>query len=184
MPDPVADYETAAGGFAERAGAVRRATSAWPSPCEGWTAQDIVDHVMGGTSYYTEAWGGQVPDVPDDADLRDALPTAAYRAARRHVPAAGRARSDGGRHRSAAASCPAAVMFGIYTSDTLIHTWDLARAIGVDVQLDQDLLQRTLGRADPDRGDGAPTRSVRAAVEIDDSAPMQDRAMAWFGRQP
>ena len=22
------------------------------------------------------------------------------------------------------------------------------------------------------------------AVEIDDDAPMQDRAMAWFGRQP
>ena len=124
-----------------RAGAVRDDLSV-PSPCEGWTAQDVVDHVMGGTSYYTDAWGGQVPDVADDADLPTRY-TAPCRGARR-TPAASRACSTRWcRHRSAAASCPAAMMLGIYTADTLIHTWDLARAIGIDVQLDQDLLQRT-----------------------------------------
>ena len=112
-------------------------------------------------SYYTDAWGGQVPDVPDDADLPTRYAT--LRRGARGRPAASRACSTRWcRHRSAAASCPASVMLGIYTSDTLIHTWDLARAIGIDVQLDQDLLQRTLGRPDPDRGAGAPPGGVRA----------------------
>ena len=58
MPDPVVDYETAAGGFARVLEQCDDLTV--PSPCEGWTAQDVVDHVVGGTSYYTAAWGGTV----------------------------------------------------------------------------------------------------------------------------
>ena len=111
MPDPVADYETAASGFAERAGAVRRATSSVPSPCEGWTAQDIVDHVMGGPPYYTARVGRagarrrrrRRPRHP----LRDRSP------ARSRRPAGSRACSSRWcRHRSATArSRP--VMLGI-----------------------------------------------------------------------
>ena len=60
MPDQVADYETAASGFAAVL-AQCGGDLTMPSPCEGWSAQDVVDHVMGGPPYYAEAWGGQVP---------------------------------------------------------------------------------------------------------------------------
>ena len=79
---------------------------------------------------------------------------------------------------------PAGVMFGILTSDTLIHTWDLGRSIGVDVQLDQDLLQRTWDGLIPMEEMVRRPDVFGPPVDIDDDAPMQDRAMAWFGRQP
>ena len=79
MPDPVADYETAASGFAERAGAVRRATSAGRRPARGGRRRTSSTTSWAAPPYYTEAWGGQVPDVPDDAD-RATRYTRRYRA--------------------------------------------------------------------------------------------------------
>ena len=155
-----------------------------PSPCEGWTAQDVVDHVMGGPPYYTEAWGGQVPDVADDADRADPLH------ARESAALADTCRQPGVLEQMVPSplgdgEIPAGVMFGILTSDTLIHTWDLARADRRRRAARPGPAPAHLGRADPDGGDacadptcsGPPSRSTT-------SAPMQDRAMAWFGRQP
>jgi uncharacterized protein (TIGR03086 family) len=180
MPDPVVDYETAAGGFARVLEQCDDLTV--PSPCEGWTAQDVVDHVVGGTSYYTAAWGGTVPEVSDDVDLAaryTALAAALAETCRQPgvleqmVPSP---LGDG--------ELPATVMLGIYTADTLIHTWDLARSVGTDVQLDQDLLQRTWDGMIPIEAALRRPEVFGPAVAVDDGAPMQERAMAWFGRQP
>lgn len=181
MPSQVADYETAASGFA---GVLAQCGDdlSMPSPCEGWSAQDVVDHVMGGPPYYAEAWGGQAPDVPDDAD-RATRYSAGYRAL------ADACRQPGVLEQMIPSlfgdgEMPTGVMFGILTSDTLIHTWDLARSIGLDVQLDQDLLQRTWDGLIPMEEMVRRPDVFGPPVEIDDAAPMQDRAMAWFGRQP
>ena len=181
MPDAVADYETAASAFA---GVLAKCGDdlSVPSPCEGWTAQDVVDHVMGGPPYYTKAWGGEVPAVSDDADRAERY-TAESRAL------ADTCRKPGVLERMVPSpfgdgELPVAVMFGILTSDTLIHTWDLARSIGVDVQLDQDLLQRTWDGMIPIEDTLRRPDVFGPPVDIDDDAPMQDRAMAWFGRQP
>jgi uncharacterized protein (TIGR03086 family) len=181
MPDQVADYETAASGFA---GVLAQCGDdlSMASPCEGWTAQDVVDHVMGGPPYYAEAWGGQAPDVPDDAD-RATRYTAESRAL------ATTCRQPGVLDKMIASpfgegEIPIGMMFGILTSDTLIHTWDLARSIGVDVELDQDLLQRTWDGLIPMEAMVRNPQVFGPAVEIDDTASLQDRAMAWFGRQP
>lgn len=181
MPDAVADYETAARGFAAVLAQCGDDLSA-PSPCEGWTAQDIVDHVMGGAPYYAREWGGEVPDLQEDTDraTRYRAESRAFAATCRQpgvldrmVPAPG----EGGEF-------PAAMMLGMFTADTLIHTWDLARSVGIDVELDQELLQRTWDGMVPMEAALRRPDVFGPAVEIDDSAPMQDRAMAWFGRQP
>jgi uncharacterized protein (TIGR03086 family) len=180
MSDPVADYETAAKGFREVLAQCGDDLS-MPSPCEGWTAQQIVDHVSGGAPYYAEAWGGEVPDIPESADraTRYGIESQAFAATCRQpgvleqmVPS-----PLGG-------EMPAAAMLGIFTADTLIHTWDLARAIGVDVQLDEDLLQRTWDGMIPMEAVLRRPEIFGPAVEIEEDAPMQDRAMAWFGRTP
>ena len=180
MSDPVEDYETAAAGFA---GVLAQCGDdlSMASPCEGWTAQDVVDHVMGGAPYYADAWGGQVPDIPADAGR-----TTRYEAEARAL--AETCRTPGALDQMVdspmGGKIPASIMFGMYTTDTLIHTWDLARAIGVDVTLDAELLQQSWD------GVRAIEDAVRApgifgpAVEIDDDAPFQDRALAFFGRTP
>lgn len=181
MGDPVADYVTAARGFsrvlAQSEGRLDRA-----SPCEGWTAKDVVDHVMGGAPYYAVAWGGTAPDVPDDADLatRFDAESAALADACSRPGALDQMTSspigDG--------EIPVRVMLGIFTTDTLIHTWDLAKAIGVDVELDADLLQRSWDGVVPMESVLRAPGIFGPAVDVADDAPFQDRALAFFGRQP
>jgi uncharacterized protein (TIGR03086 family) len=180
MSDPVEDYETAANGFAAVLAQCGDDLSA-PSPCEGWTAQHVVDHVMGGTTYYATEWGGTLPELADDAPL-----AARYDAGRQALADA--CRAPGALEQMVASplggEIPASVMLGIYTTDTLIHTWDLARSIGVEVELDPDLLQRSV------EGVRGIEEVVRApgifgpAVDVGDDASAQDKAIAFFGRQP
>jgi uncharacterized protein (TIGR03086 family) len=180
MPDPVADYETAAAGFAAVLAQCPSALDG-ASPCQDWTAQDVITHVLDGTAHFTASFGGTVPEIPDDADLPTryaALKTALADAAR--TPGA----LDAMVPSPIGGDVPASVMLGIYTSDTLIHTWDLARAIGVEVELDADLLQRSWDGIIPIESMVRRPGVFGPAVEVPDDAPFQDRAMAFFGRQP
>ncbi|MGH9084455.1 MAG: TIGR03086 family metal-binding protein [Acidimicrobiales bacterium] len=179
MTDPIADYETAADGFARVLGQCPGSLDQ-PSPCEGWKAKDVVDHVLGGTAHFTTGFGGtQPPDSDDDlaaryAALREAFVSAcrAPGALEQMVPS-----PIGG-------ELPATVMLGIFTTDTLIHTWDLARAIGVDVSLDEDLLQRSWDGMIPIESVVRRPGIFGPAVDVPDDAPFQDRAIAFFGRTP
>ena len=177
MPDPIVDYNTAADGFAAALATCDDLSA--PSPCEDWKAQDVVDHVVGGTAYFTELFGGAAPEVADGATLSDrygALRQAmvdaisAPGAAERMVPS-----PIGG-------ELPAIVMFGIFTTDTLLHTWDLARAQGLDGELDADLLERSWQNAIPlddvIRGPGI----FGPKVDVGADAPRDVQALAFFGR--
>ncbi len=179
MSDPVQDYVTASEGFSRvlaQAGSLDV-----PSPCDGWKAQDIVDHVVGGTSYYTDAFGGTVPEIAEDAPvasrydaLRSALADTCAQPGTLERPVASPL-GDG--------EIPAGMMLGIYTMDTLIHTWDLGRAIGIDVQLDADLLQRSLDGVRPMEAILRSPGILGPAVEVPADAPFQARALGFFGRQ-
>ena len=77
---------------------------------------------------------------------------------------------------------PAGLMFGIYTTDLLLHTWDLARATGQDDALDADLLERSWQNAlaldGLIRGPGV----FGPKVPVGDDAPPDVQALAFFGR--
>ena len=75
-------------------------------------------------------------------------------------------------------------MIGFNVGDTTIHSWDLARALGVDDRLDPALVERcwqTLAPiADHLRGPGR----MGPAVAVADDAPLQDRLLGLVGRDP
>ena len=114
--------------------------SAWmnQSPCEEWKARDIVAHVTNNLRRVCAGLGGAArPEVgPDDdirtqwSETRDAFVSAASTA-----------------DMSAMINGPFGPMpaeeflAGIITSDTLVHTWDLARSVGADESLDADLVE-------------------------------------------
>ena len=129
----VADtYDRISAGFDARVQGV--ADDAWesPAPCEGWTAKDIVGHVAGNAAY--AAAGTGFTPTPDSGP----------REAWQEVNAALAAALRDPEKASVAVSSP----FGETTvegfvqqlliNDTLIHTWDLARATGQDETLDAD----------------------------------------------
>jgi uncharacterized protein (TIGR03086 family) len=112
------------------------------SPCEEWTARDVVVHVIN-THRRVHAALGDVgfEEIDPDTDLRAEW-----------GPAAGAIRaalSD-----ESLASKTVGGMFGeqpfeslvgrLLCVDTLVHTWDLARATGQDDRLDERAAERAL----------------------------------------
>ena len=103
------------------------------SPCAEWTARDVVVHVGNNLNKLGAGLSGQQPtEIGADDDI-----VAAWNAARDlflgTIPTADLSTSLPG----PMGPMPAADMIGRFiSSDVLVHTWDLARAVGGDETLD------------------------------------------------
>lgn len=69
-------------------------------------------------------------------------------------------------------------------SDVTIHTWDLARAIGADEQLEDELIAAVWTVFEPQAETLAATSLFAHPVTIPDDAPLQSRLLALTGRDP
>ena len=71
-----------------------------------------------------------------------------------------------------------------FTGDVLVHTWDLARATGLDETIDPAMAAGMLAGMEPMddmlRGSG----QFGPRVDIDPTASVQDRLIAFVGRRP
>ena len=165
---------------------------AWehPAPCEGWVARDVVRHLvewLPGPGFLLGAFGVEtrpIPSVEDDpagawAAVRDAIQRALD-----DPEVAGRVEDCGPPGRM---SLEAAVDMTC-TPDVLIHTWDLARATGLDERLDADEVHRQVIAIDalPPGVDEAMRGSGHFGprVEVPDGADEQTRLLAFMGRNP
>lgn len=158
--------------------------TAWgnPSPCEGWTARDVVGHL---TEWIPAFFGSQgvvfpaVPSVDDD-------PVGAWETVQRTIAGA---LAD-----PTMANQQVETPFGpqslaetvdmIVTGDVFTHTWDLARATGQSETLDLDQLQRMIAgmNAMPEevlRADGMFGPRIDVPADADD----QTRFLGYVGRR-
>lgn len=69
-------------------------------------------------------------------------------------------------------------------SDVAIHTWDLARAIGADEQLDSELVEAVWTVFEPQKDTLAASGLYAPPVPLPDDAPLQARLLAVTGRDP
>lgn len=174
--------------FTERVRAVP--DDAWenPAPCEGWVARDVVRHLVGwlpGPGYLLGTWNvdtGPLPSVDED-------PLGAWEAVRAAIqgalddPAVADREEDAGP--PGRLTFAAAVDMTV-TPDVLVHTWDLARAAGLDETLDPDEVARQMAgiRAMPPEVDAAMRDSGHygAKVDVAPDADEQTRLLAFMGR--
>ncbi|MVU80541.1 TIGR03086 family protein [Nocardia sp. ET3-3] len=124
--------------------AVRPAQWTWPTPCTEWNVRQLVNHVTrGNLSYARLTEGGTGAEFLRLRDV-DALGTDPVNAFVRSVQQCATAFTRPGvLHREL--DYPLGPVTGqqalaVRTTDTTIHTWDLARAIGIDDTLDPTLL--------------------------------------------
>jgi len=157
-------------------------TDRWsaPSPCEGWTARDVVRHLVDAQRSFLTDRGVALPDAPDvDADPADAWHA--------HADAVAALLED-----EAVTSIaydghfgPATVgdtMLRFYAFDMVAHRWDLAQATGQDASFsDAELDQLETGM--DGFGDALYSPGVaRGGVEAPEGASRQDRVLARLGR--
>ncbi|MBM7808854.1 uncharacterized protein (TIGR03086 family) [Geodermatophilus bullaregiensis] len=151
------------------------------SPCEGWTARDVVAHVVDTQREFLTGRGVDLGPAPDVA----ADPAAALRAHAERVlaavgdPVVADARSDG-------FSGPTTVgetLEQFYVWDLVPHRWDLARATGQDAGLTDAELDRLEAGA-RSWGDALYTEGIcRPGVEVPDGAGREARVLALIGRR-
>jgi uncharacterized protein (TIGR03086 family) len=163
---------------------------AWgdPSPCPGWDGRDVVRHLvewlpgpgflLGTFDVHTRP----IPSVDDDpagawAAVRDAI-----QAGLDDPDVAQRVEDCGPPGRL---SFEAAVDMTC-TPDVLVHTWDLAQAAGVEVELDSEELERQAAAiaSMPPEVDQAMRSSGHYGprVEVPDDADALTRVLAFNGR--
>lgn len=169
--------------FGERARAVPPERWDDPAPCEGWVARDVVRHMVDWMpAMVLDGAGIARPDGPsvddDPADAWDHLARMLQSALDDPAVAATSFQMRMG---------TVTVEHAIATfclGDVLVHTWDLARATGLDETLDPDEVHRLLG------GMEAMDEALRSSghygpcVEVSADADELTRLIAFTGRRP
>ncbi len=127
-------YRSIANGFTTRLEAVPDERWSASSPCPDWTARDVAAHVIGTHRRVLATLDGT---EPAEVDLGGDLPRQ-WRAASDEIL---EALSDETRASTLVSGMfseqPFEALVGrLVCADTLIHTWDLARATGQDERLD------------------------------------------------
>jgi uncharacterized protein (TIGR03086 family) len=72
----------------------------------------------------------------------------------------------------------------LVTPDVLIHTWDLARATGLDERLDKRIAAQTLTGMQPMDEALRASGHYGPRVEVPAEADIQTRLLAFTGREP
>ncbi|HEY3259496.1 MAG TPA: TIGR03086 family metal-binding protein [Pseudonocardiaceae bacterium] len=173
--------------------AVFGAVDSWdvPSPCTGWTARQVGNHLAASIDLLTRVAEG-VPVDPTDLDPRqvdtDRLghrPAGTMGAiAARAVAAFAKPETLGRRFDLPAPDLPGIVLANLCLLESLVHGWDLATGAGVDYQPDDAVIAAVHGFASSAIGDDQRERGLFGpAVAIDAGADQLTILLGHLGRR-
>lgn len=180
--------ERARAEFDQRARAVRDDQWENSTPCDQWTARDLVNHLVSEHLWAPSLLSGAALDeVGDrfDGDVVGDDPTGAWeRASGASRVAFQRPEALEGEVHTSTGLAPATAYAWQMTQDLTVHAWDLARSIGADETLDAGLATAVLdyARARVDHWQGAGV--FGPPVSVPAHAVAQDQLVALLGRHP
>jgi uncharacterized protein (TIGR03086 family) len=159
------------------------ATPDWaaPAPVDGWTARDVVDHLVTWFAGFLAAGGVELPAGPSVTDD----PASAWQHHADAVQALVAERGDEEfTHPYVGTQSLAQAVDRFYTSDVFMHAWDLARAGGQEARLDEDFAGELLEGMRPIEAMLRDSGQYGPAVPVPEDAPVVDRLMGFVGRDP
>ncbi|MFC5156159.1 TIGR03086 family metal-binding protein [Streptomyces amakusaensis] len=152
-----------------------------PSPCPGWTARDVVAHVISNHRRAVAGLDGSGYSAPGRGeDLSRAWDAASeeIKAALRDPVTAGALLGE------EFGSLPfEEFVRRMACADTLIHGWDLARATGQDEALDSEAVAVAVDILLPEDGDIRMPQAFGAKVSSAEGADAQTRLLNFLGRR-
>jgi uncharacterized protein (TIGR03086 family) len=152
------------------------------APCEGWLARDIVGHLAAWVPGFMSSFAGvEAPTSPPDPEPANAWQQLDG-AIRSWLddPAVAGIEFDGPMGRTDLA----AAIDRFVTTDIMIHTWDLARASGLDDRIDGELAAEMLAGVEPLDEQLRASGHFGPRVDVPDHADVQDRLLGFLGRDP
>lgn len=154
-----------------------------PVPCEGWTVRDLVEHMMTWTPVLAGAGRGAPPE-PGAPQAEGDWPAVLDAAREDLVAVWSDPRSWQGTTTMVGSELPATMVGTMSLCELVLHSWDLAAALGLPVSWDEATLEEAheaLAQLTPlGRGMGA----FGPAVDVPPDAPLLDRVVAVAGRDP
>jgi uncharacterized protein (TIGR03086 family) len=184
MSDISERYARVAGRFTDRARNVPPGGWERPTPCEGWVARDVVRHLVEWIPAFLSSAGG--PPLPLGPSV-DEDPVAAWTVMSDGIqallddPSASAmeiSHPRAGTHRLEDAIAT------FFLGDVVIHTWDLARATGLDERLDPDVVHDMLIGMEPLDDVLRASGQYGPRVDVPPGVDEQTRLIAFTGRQP
>ena len=155
-----------------------------PTPCEGWTVRDLINHVVTGELMTLALCGeGPMPTRGNDY-LGDDWRAAAEAIHNQALILPDRLEEEK-TYSLPMGELPGWVFVRMRTMEYFSHAWDIADALGKPTSdWDMAVLENVFAfakvrLADVPRGEGKP---FHEAVPIDDDAPLPDRFAAFLGR--
>ncbi|HYF72162.1 MAG TPA: TIGR03086 family metal-binding protein [Nocardioides sp.] len=175
------EHREIAAGFTARV----RGTADWDAaaPVAGWTARDVVRHLVTWSREFLASRGlaelPPVPSVDDDPVGAWAGHTEGMQALL-ESPAAGEVVDDP----HLGTQSLGELIAQIYLGDVFLHTWDLARATGQDERLDPDRCAAMLAGMEPIEDVMRGSGHYGPRVEVPPDADVQTRLIGFIGRDP
>lgn len=179
----VADrYTRVAEGFTARLGGVPPGSWTGASPCEGWTAHDVAKHVVDTHRRILTRLAGGDPTPPDSDEDLPAAWAVESEAVRSALADPARAATE---VKGLGGTQPfEALVGGVLCADTLVHTWDLARATGQDERLDPGAVDAAQAFLLPNDEMLRVPGGFGPTVEPPADADAQARLLCFVGRRP
>lgn len=151
---------------------------AWdrPSPCPGWDARGVVEHVIGFHDVLVLRPLGAKPHRPkDDPSARWAVTVPAiFSALRARWVGVG---TPGG-------PLDLDALLPMLTTDVLVHTWDLSRAVDLEVALDPALCEAALDGARRSADRLRSSGMFGPPITAPEGSRVQTALIAFLGRDP
>lgn len=175
-------YERIADAFSARIEAVPPGSWGKQSPCSEWTAHDVARHVVDTTRMLLTRVTGGDPTPPDaDEDVVSAwrVESAAVKAALVDPErATSMVKGMGGEQ-------PFEELIGtVLCADTLIHTWDLARATDQYDTLDPAGIEAAQAFLEPHEQMLRQSGNFAARIDPPEGTDEQAKFLCFVGRQP
>jgi uncharacterized protein (TIGR03086 family) len=181
MTDVQDNYRLVSSGFDAAVGAVTPDQWGAQSPCEQWTARDVVAHVVENhRGVIASVRGGESEPLGADED-----PKRAWENATRVIDEiTGDPEAVGKEIDGPTGKMPAGQIISQFmTMDMLVHTWDLARTIGVDERLDEESVRRAYEALKPMDATIRQPNVFGPKLEPPTGADMQTEFLYFLGRR-
>ncbi|BAL89111.1 hypothetical protein AMIS_38910 [Actinoplanes missouriensis 431] len=177
---PADRHRQIAGGFTARVQGAKDWNS--PAPVDGWTARDVVRHLV----EWLPGFLGSSATLPPGPSVDDD-PAGAWQAHAGGVQAllddpAAAQRTFTNPHIGEMPLAYAIDRF--YTSDVFMHTWDLARATGQDDRLDPEFSAQLFGGMESMEQIIRSSGQYGPRVAVPDDADAQTKLLGFIGRDP
>jgi uncharacterized protein (TIGR03086 family) len=177
---PSQQHASDAARFTELVESAAAADWSRPAPVPGWTALDVVKHLVQWSRGFLTGAGIELPALDVDAD-----PAGAWKQHVADIQAvvddpAGRVLSNP--HTGDKPVDEAIDQF--YTGDLWMHSWDLAKALGREPDLGEERCHAALTAMRPMEQMLRDSGQFGPAVPVSEGASAQDQLMAFIGRDP